>query len=148
MKPWKTISSQVLIRDRWIKVRIDSCVTASGISKQPYYALEYPDWVNIVVLTPELEIVMVRQYRHGVSEVLLELPSGTLEPADNGPAAAVSRELMEETGFKAEEIIHTGRAFANPAIQVNSVWSFLALDAKVVSQLQLDPGEGIEVVLR
>jgi hypothetical protein len=79
---WHIVKSETLIKDRWIDLRADACVTSSGVDIAPYYVLAYPDWVHVVAITPDDQLVLVRQYRHGVGEILLELPAGAVEAAD------------------------------------------------------------------
>jgi len=87
-----------VLRDRWISVRADDCVTAEGVEVSPFYVLEYPDWVNIVALDREDHVLLVRQYRHGLGRISLELPCGGAE-ADEPVLYAAIRELREETGY-------------------------------------------------
>ena len=75
-EPWQVVSSVLTYEVRWLTVRSDNCVTAEGKHIAPCHVLEYPDCVNVVALTPDFEIVLARQYRHGVGHVLTELPGG------------------------------------------------------------------------
>ena len=147
LKPWVVEDSRITYADRWLKVRTDRCVSPSGPVIDPFHVLEYPAWVNVVALTPDGEIVLVRQYRHGVQQILLELPAGVVDPNDT-PASAALRELREETGFEAEELHLTGSMDANPATQTNRSWSFLATGVKRTGEQRLDDTEDIEVELQ
>jgi hypothetical protein len=102
---WKLLKSEYLVQDRWRSLRADTCQLLNGRTIAPYYALEYPPWVNVVALTPDHDVVLVRQYRHGVQQAVLELPSGTVEPTDASPLTAVQRELLEETGYTSQDVI-------------------------------------------
>lgn len=88
---------QYVLRDRWISVHADDCVTAEGVEISPYYVLEYPDWVNVVALDEYDHVLLIRQYRHGLGRISLELPCGGAEPGESTLDAA-RRELLEETG--------------------------------------------------
>ena len=66
-----------------------------------YYVLEYPDWVNVIALTEDNQVILVRQYRHAAGEVILELPGGVIEKGESLEQAA-RRELLEETGYEFE----------------------------------------------
>jgi NUDIX domain len=101
-KKWHVIGSQTLLRDRWIDVRADECITAAGVKISPYYVLTYPNWVHVVAITSAGSLVLVRQYRHAVSEFLLELPGGAVDAEDPSLEQAARRELQEETGFTAQ----------------------------------------------
>jgi len=96
--------SRHVYRDRWISVRADDCVTASGVEVKPFYVLEYPDWVHVVAVDRYDHILLVRQYRHGLGEVSLELPGGMMDRMDVDPVAAGMRELLEETGTGAKRL--------------------------------------------
>ncbi|TWF54495.1 NUDIX hydrolase [Neorhizobium alkalisoli] len=95
---WSVLSSETVVKDRWIDLRAETCVTPSGQEIAPYYVLSYPDWVNIVAITADDEIVLVRQYRHGAADVFTEIPGGAVDAGDPDPVAAAKRELLEETG--------------------------------------------------
>ncbi|MDR4306071.1 NUDIX hydrolase [Chelatococcus sambhunathii] len=144
---WTTVSSRTVLSDRWIDVRADSCRTASGVPVEPYYVLSYPDWVHVVALTAEDEIVLVRQYRHAVAETVLEVPGGAVDASDADLAQAARRELVEETGFDADEFQAVSTLYPNPAIQTNRVHVFLARNARRCGEQRLDLGEeGMEAL--
>lgn len=145
---WQVISSQTLLRDRWIDLRADRCVTASGTVIEPYYVLGYPDWVHVVALTDADELVLVRQYRHGAGAMVLELPGGAADAADADMAEAARRELLEETGYSATEMQHVTTLFPNPATHSNRLHIMLATGLRREAAQSLDPGEdGLTVEL-
>ena len=145
-EPWQVIESTITYQDRWLTVRSDHCVDQAGRVIAPYHVLEYPTWVNVVALTPEAEVVLVRQYRHGAGWIFTEIPGGAVEADEASVEDAARRELREETGYSAEEFIRLGAAYANPASQNNVIWSFLALGASQTHSQSLDPSEDIEIV--
>ncbi len=73
LEPWKVKGSRYLLRERFLTARVDHCVTPAGI-EVPYYVLEYPGWVNVVALDKEDHLILVRQYRHALGDISLELP--------------------------------------------------------------------------
>lgn len=141
LTPWKILGS----RHPFPKFRMDSCELPSG---KPYkaYVFEFDSWANVVALTKNNEVVLVKQYRHGVQEVLLELPGGVVDDGEN-PLEGAKRELMEETGYSAGNIIEVGRIFPNPAIQQNTLYCYLATDVELTGEQHLDDAEEIEVHL-
>jgi len=96
-------------------------------------AIHINPWAMILAITPEDEAVMVRQYRHGIEQVCLELPGGLLDPEDSSPAAAARRELQEETGYGVSDILDLGECFPQPAVLNNKGYFFLGTDAKQVT---------------
>lgn len=89
---------------------------------------------------------MIQQYRHGVRDVLWEFPGGVVEDEED-PLEGARRELLEETGYAASQMIEIARLYPNPALQTNTLYGYLALDAEKVSEQVLDAGEDIEVHL-
>ncbi|UCE86266.1 MAG: NUDIX hydrolase [Deltaproteobacteria bacterium] len=115
----------------------------------PFFRIDASDWVNVVPITPEGQLVMIRQYRHGSGEVTLEVPGGIVDPGES-PSQAATRELLEETGYRAGALTPIGRANPNPALFGNRVHSFLARDARRVAPIRNDGNEetAVELVSR
>jgi len=144
---WKLLKSAYVLQDRWLSLRADTCTLPNGLTIAPYYVLEYPSWVNVVALTVDQQVILVRQYRHGVQQTVLELPSGAVEATDASPLAAVQRELLEETGYVSETVVETGRLSPNPATHTNMTYCFLATGVQQVADPRPEETEQIETVL-
>lgn len=144
---WKVISSRRDKSYRVFSLRTDRAVSPRTGQDHDFFILESSSWVNIIPLTPQNEVVMVRQYRHGTRDVTLEIPGGLVEHNDNAEKAA-RRELFEETGYQASEMILLGSVHPNPAIQNNLCYTFLARDVSLAGDQQQDEKEDIEVLLR
>lgn len=114
-----------------------------------FYIIEAPGWVNIIPVTSGGEVVLVRQFRHGVSDFTLEIPGGMIDPHERDPAAAARREMIEESGYDADEIIPLGKVHPNPAIQPNWCYSFFAPGARKIGEPHPNHGgaEETEVVM-
>ena len=100
---WKLIESKYVYRDRWLRARADKCELPDGRIMEPYYVIEVPDWTNMVIITKEQRIVLVRQYRHALGTTTLELPGGILEQGESPKESAI-REMHEETGYISDEV--------------------------------------------
>ena len=146
-KPWRTTATRKIVKDRWIDLRADDCLRSDGLEIKPYYVLDYPDWVQVIAIDADENLVVIRQYRHGIGKVTLEIPSGCIDPSDADPLAAAARELREETGYEAERLAHIGTITNNPANQTNRIHIVLAENARRVAAQSLDESEEIAVEL-
>ena len=128
-------------------VRKDHTRSPESGKEHAFYVIESPDWVNVIPLTPGGQVVCVRQYRHGTEEVTLEVPGGVVDPQDGDPMVAARRELREETGYDADDLVPLGAVAPNPAIQNNQCHMFLARDVWPDGRQALDGAEEIDVTL-
>ena len=141
IKPWK-IRGSMYLRPRF---RVDQCELPNGKTFEPT-VFEFRNWAVVIALTKEQKVVLIRQYRHGIQDVLWEFPGGVVEDGEN-PADGVRRELLEETGYAISDPVEVGKYYPNPALQTNSMYCYLAFDAEKVSGQTLDEAEEIEVHL-
>lgn len=63
---WDILESKYIVKDEWLALRADRCQMPNGRLVEPYYVFEFPEWVNIVALTNKEEVILVKQYRHGI----------------------------------------------------------------------------------
>lgn len=115
----------------------------TGLSHD-FYRLQGPEWVNVIALTPEGELLVVEQFRHGIDAPTLEIPGGGCDPGE-APLASARRELREETGCTAEQWVELGSSTPNPATQNNRCHHFLALACQPAGGLVLDAAEELRV---
>ena len=109
-------------------------------------AIKLADWVLILPLTADQEVIMVRQYRHGIERVCLELPGGLVDASDESPGLSARRELLEETGYQADQIKLIGECYPQPAVLSNKCFFYLAKNTTKVQPPHLDSGEDIEII--
>ena len=112
----------------------------------PFYRIVSPDWVNVVALTEQDELVMVRQFRHGSRSVTLEIPGGMVDPGER-PEQAAGRELLEETGYRAGQLHSLGSINPNPSIFANRCHMQVALACERVAEIQNSDTEVTSVEL-
>jgi ADP-ribose pyrophosphatase len=113
-----------------------------------FYVIDAPHWINIIPLTSSGEVVMVKQFRHGIRRFTLEIPGGMVDPEDESPKHAARREMFEETGYDSKRISYLGRVHPNPAIEENYCYTYLARDVQSIGKPpQLDGAEETEVTL-
>jgi 8-oxo-dGTP pyrophosphatase MutT (NUDIX family) len=126
---WRRERSERVADCRVFKVRRDFSADPRGRGEHDFYVIEAPDWINVIPLTADDRVVMIEQYRFGTDEVTLEIPGGMVDEGET-PREAAAREMLEETGFAAGEVIELGRTRPNPAIQNNWIHTFLARGAE------------------
>ncbi|WP_293886948.1 MULTISPECIES: NUDIX hydrolase [unclassified Sphingobacterium] len=146
MEKWKLLSSEYICKEPWATLRRDACELPDGRINDHYYVLEYPDWVNMVGVTEENELLVIKQYRHGAGIISLEIPAGTTEPGEDPRNAAV-REMLEETGYAFDQIEEIATLYANPATSGNITYTYLMTGGKKVQEQALDEHEEIDVYL-
>src|SRR5687767_5099472 len=108
---------EIAFATRWFEVE----AKYTDADPQPFYSLKLPDYVTIIASTTSGDIVLVRQYRPAVEAVTLELPSGLVDGKD-GPEATARRELEEETGYRAAEMVHLGTLYSDTGRLQNRLW--------------------------
>lgn len=141
---WKVLSSEYLFRRPWLTARRDVCQLPDGRINDEYYVLEYPTWINVVAVTRDGEMVLVRQYRHGLGRTCFEIVAGCVEEGED-PMDAAKRELLEETGYSGGEWQETLVFSCNASAMNNLSHSFLALGVEKTATQHLDACEDIEV---
>ncbi|MEM9443831.1 MAG: NUDIX hydrolase [Verrucomicrobiota bacterium] len=143
-KPWDIISSKPLIHSRWFSLREDVCQRHDGVTISPYYVAECPHWVHVALFNKDHEILVIRQYRHGIKKFVLELPGGMMELKEK-PLDAAKRELAEETGYQARHFHSLPTVSPDPARLTNFIHSYIATEIITSSTQKLDPSEEIEL---
>lgn len=111
-----------------------------------FWSVSPPDWANILALTPQHELVLVQQYRHGTDRLTWEIPGGAVDPHEDALVGA-QRELREETGYTATQWIQIGKIAVNPAFMSNHCTTWLALDATRTTTQDFDEHEELGVAL-
>jgi len=143
IKPWPTIRS-VLIGDfRIFKLRSDFKVSPRTGREHDFYVLDSVNWVNVIAITPDHQLVMVEQYRHGTNSVELEVPGGVMDAEETDPVATAVRELREETGYAGDNARVLARVQANPAILNNYCYTILVENCRLQHELEMDSGEDL-----
>ncbi len=140
------LSSEYLIRRPWLTARRDCIKLPDGVVNDEYYVLEYPDWVNVIAVTDRGEMVMVRQYRHGLQRTDFELCAGVVEDGE-APIDAARRELLEETGYAGGVWTEAMVLSPNPSTSTNLCHCFVAERVSHVADQHLDRTESITVHL-
>lgn len=141
---WTVISSEYLFRRPWLTARRDVCRLPDGRINDEYYVLEYPTWINVIAITKGGEMVVIRQYRHGLGRTCFELVAGCVEDGE-APLAAAQRELKEETGYSGGEWEEVMTFTCNASAMNNQTHSFVARGVEKTDVQHLDATEDIEI---
>ena len=146
MNRWKTLKSEYLIKRPWLTARRDVVQLPNGEINDEFYVLEYPDWINVIAITPDDHFVFVRQYRYALDLDSVELCAGVIEPNET-PEEGARRELLEETGFGGGEWKEFMTIGQNPSTCDNLTHCFIATGVEKIQDQHLDRTEDIDVVL-
>jgi 8-oxo-dGTP pyrophosphatase MutT (NUDIX family) len=144
-EPWRPAGAKRLQSCRVFDVDEVRFEPPAGGDTKAFYRIEAPDWINVIPLTGDGDVLFIRQYRFGIAAVTLEIPGGMIDPGED-PATAAHRELLEETGHDAGTIEPLGWVHPNPALQSNRCFTFLARDLKDTGEIRPDPNESFEQV--
>jgi 8-oxo-dGTP pyrophosphatase MutT (NUDIX family) len=143
IKPWQKVSSEPVGNFRIFTLRSDKVICPRTQQAQDVYVIDCVNWVNVIAVTPDRQLVMIEQYRHGSETVELEIPGGMIDPTDASPTAGGVRELREETGYEGENPRLLGHVFPNPAIMSNTCYTVMVENCRCLHPTQFDRGEDL-----
>ena len=143
IQPWEKVSSKPLGDFRIFTIRSDRKISPRTKLEHDFFVIDSVNWVNVIAVTPDQNLVMIEQYRHGSNTVELEIPGGMMDPADVSPEATGARELREETGYEGKNARRIGQVFPNPAIMSNTCFTVMFEDCRCIHPLQFDQGEDL-----
>ena len=147
IKPWQRLDSETVYSCRIFSLQKNTSRSPRTGKTHDFFVLDSTEWVNIIPVTPNEEVVLIRQYRHGTDDITLEIPGGMVDQEDVSPLHAARREMQEETGYDSDDIIPLGAIHPNPAIQGNRCHSFLARNVEKICEPSFDTTEETEVTL-
>lgn len=142
IKDWDIVKSKRLNSYRVFSTRMDIGKSPVTGKEHDFYIIEAPTWVNVVAISADDEILLIKQYRHGIRSVTFEIPGGMVDPGES-PLEAAKRELLEETGFISNDWALIGNVHPNPAIQDNTCLTYLARNVEQIGKPKLDGTEDI-----
>ena len=144
---WKTLQRRELFSaPPWIRLAVEDVQLPSGQVLRDFYSIELPEFAVIVAQTASGDIVTEYQYKHGVGRACLTLPAGLLDDGED-PLTCAQRELLEETGYVADEWHNLGQFVVDGNRGCGKVHVFVACNARRVAQPALDEAEPLQVRL-
>jgi ADP-ribose pyrophosphatase YjhB (NUDIX family) len=146
LRCWRVLGRQAVGSYRIFDVERVALEDGDGHARGDAFTLRFPDWCNVVAITPDDRLVLVWQYRFGSEALSLEVPGGVVDPKES-PEEAARRELREETGYQADSLELLLTLEANPALQANRCFTFLARNARPTATTGFDAQEELETVL-
>lgn len=145
-KKWQTLKDKKVFETPIFDLTQKTVSPGGNKNSGEFYVLEAPEWINVLPITTDGKIILVEQYRHGIEEVTLEIPGGMVDPGES-PIESAKRELLEETGYAAEDWKFMGKASSNPAIMSNYTHLFMAENCKAEAEQDTGQFEDIAVHL-
>lgn len=143
---WKRLESTDIFSSGLFRLRSDRCELPDGKIMPRYFVLDFPDWVNILPVTKDNQVILLKQYRHASGQIHLEIPGGSLDPHRNeSTEEGARREMIEETGYNSKEIVKVSCHYPNPALQSNQTHTYIAYNCEKVQEQNLDPFEDLEL---
>ncbi|MBS1742894.1 MAG: NUDIX hydrolase [Bacteroidetes bacterium] len=144
---FKTLSSEYINQHRYFTARKDSYQTEAGKIVDPYFVVELPTGAGAMAITENNEVILIRQFRYPVKEMLIEIPGGFIDAGED-PEKAIRRELLEETGYSFQSVHLLGKTALNPGVLNNYTYMFLATGGVKTAAQSLDPNEEIEIIVQ
>jgi 8-oxo-dGTP pyrophosphatase MutT (NUDIX family) len=145
VKPWQVLGSKLLVSERWLQLREDRVRLGNGHEIDRFHVIHGPDWASVLCVTEDSEVILVRQYRHGIARPSLELPAGVIEPHET-PEEAARRELVEETGYEASDWVRIQSVSTEPARHTTTAHFFCARGARQTRDPAPEESEILELV--
>ena len=147
LSAWERRRTERVYRSRVFEVLRDTSISPRTGREHEFHVLDCSDWVNVVPITSDDRVILIRQFRHGVRDFSLEIPGGLIDPEDPSPLHAGRREMQEETGYDSDDLVSLGWTHPNPALQGNRCYTFLARNVRRIAEPSLHGTEETEVVV-
>ena len=146
IQAWRELELETVADCRIFEVERSTAASPVDGKSRAFHRIRSVNWAQIVPITTDRQIVLVRQYRHGDQRVTLEIPGGLIDPGED-PATAALRECLEETGYRGRQAFSLGAIAPNPALFSNRLHAFYAVDVELERAVQNTGTEITEAVL-
>ena len=146
IETWQRLKTRALSENRIFSLHASTAESPETGEKHEFYYIDTADWVNIVPITRNDELVCIRQFRHGNQSITLEIPGGMVDPGE-APGVSAARECLEETGYRCDNVELLGMLTPNPALFDNVLHTYVARDVELVADIANTSTEKTEVTL-
>ncbi len=146
LKPWEILNSEIVFHNKWVTIQRDTVKLPNDSILDDYFVNVRPEVAIALPVTKDGKAIMVKQYKHGGKEILMEFPGGVFDAASESPMEGALREMREETGFHSDEMVYLGKVYDDPTKDTNSIHFFLAKNAYKKQEPEPDLTENIEVM--
>lgn len=144
--PWIVLSQQeVFSAPPWMSVYLQEVHLPDGKVVRDFHWIDMPDYSVIFAKIPDGRVIMERQYKHGPGEVILTLPAGVIEPGET-PLSSARRELLEETGYVADDWRAMGSFVSNANYGCGRAHFFIAESATKIAEPNSNDLEVMEIL--
>jgi len=148
LQNWQTIETVDILEDLpWLKLSADHVMLPNGRHIEKFYQVRLPEYAVIVPVTADGLIIMERQYKHALGEIVVNFPAGYLEEGEP-PLLAAKRELLEETGFEASTWHCLGSFCVDGNRGCGRIHAFVASGARKIAEPIIDDTEQLEIFLK
>ena len=145
-QPWKVLKSrEIFVAEPWINLSVQQVLLPDGRMVDEYHQVKFPEYAVVFAQTGNGEVILEKQYKHGVGHCSLVLPSGLLEKGE-APLAAARRELLEETGYASDDWRPLGSFVANGNYGCGKAHLFKARGAYEVAEPNSGDLEHMEII--
>jgi ADP-ribose pyrophosphatase len=146
IRKWELIDSrEVFSSEPWIRVYVDRVRLPGGKIVDDYYRIDLPEYAMIYALGRDGKVLLERIYKHAIGEISFVLPTGCIEK-DEQPVETAKRELLEETGYRANKWTYIGSFVVDGNKGSGKGYFFIAEDIEKVDEPQNDEMEEAEIV--
>lgn len=141
MQKWEVLNSEKIVDNKWITIERQKCDIGHDKIIEDYYTIKKRDYV-IIIAEIDNEIYFVKQYRHGIGEIILNLPMGLIDKNETAETAA-KRELYEETCLEADQLEYLGNFFLAPSYISTRAHIFYVNNARKREKEKSDTNEEV-----
>ena len=142
---WKLLSEQEGTKHNFLNIHHQRYEKIATKDELDILVVSSGDAANVIPITSDLDVILVKQFRFGIAKETLEIPGGFIELGEES-LIGIQRELSEETGYTSSDWQYLGTLPFNPVYHKNYIHHYIAQDVELTDQTHFDIGEHIEII--